>query len=137
LCDNPRNKTDDEIKALAEKGGVVGICAFSPLLKREPEPTMNDFLDHIDYAVNLVGAGHVGVGLDLEEGETIEEFCKFKSLYPEVYGSYEFQNEYSRELDLDCLRDIAQGLIHRGYSDKEVQQILGLNFLRVFKLVLG
>src|SRR4030042_6277371 len=66
-----RNKTDEQIKALAERGGVMGICTFAPLVKKEPithvveRATVEDVMDHIDYVARLVGPDYVGFGTDM------------------------------------------------------------------------
>jgi len=66
LCDHPRNKTDGEIKALAEKGGAMGIASYSAFsdIKKNHAPSIVEYLDIIDYVVRLVGVHHVGIGLD-------------------------------------------------------------------------
>lgn len=134
LCDNPRNKSDEHVKALAEKGGVIGISAFSPLckkLQRKRKPTIEDYLDHIDHLVELVGADHIGLGTDLDETNTRESWARFTSKYPEFAG-YSFEEMYVSGLDITRLPEITKGLVARGYSDDEVEKILGGNFMRVF-----
>src|SRR5690606_3081375 len=63
LADLPRNKTDEELRGVAEKGGVVGIY-FMPFLKVESRPTADDVIAHIEHAVNVCGEDHVGIGTD-------------------------------------------------------------------------
>jgi membrane dipeptidase len=142
LCENVRNKTDKEIKALSEKNGVVGIVAWSPLthLKKGVRPTMDDFMTHIDYAVDLVGADHVGFGLDLSYGEitTVEEWERYRTKYPAVCGPW---TAYTRKVEglenISGLINITKGLVARGYSDQEIKKILGGNFIKLFKKVWG
>ena len=61
--DNPRNITDDQAKAIDEKGGVIGVC-FLPQFVAKESPSVEDVLDQIDHFVNLVGSEHVGIDLD-------------------------------------------------------------------------
>ena len=68
IVDTPRNKTDDEIKAIAAKGGVIGIAGKSGFLKKdglETGSTINDMIDHVVYIAGLVGIDHVGIGTDV------------------------------------------------------------------------
>ncbi|HET9652754.1 MAG TPA: membrane dipeptidase, partial [Usitatibacter sp.] len=64
LVDNPRCVTDEQMKAVADKGGTIGITTFSPFINRERAPTLDDYLDHFDYAIDLVGEDHVTFATD-------------------------------------------------------------------------
>lgn len=126
-----QNKKDDMIKALAEKGGVIGITAFPRLL--EPDPTVDTLLDHVDYVVQLVGVDHVGIGLDLAEGWADSPFHRKKLL--EIDGKI---YDYPQGIDsVTKFTNLTRGLVGRGYSDDEIEKILGGNFLRVFEEVAG
>lgn len=134
LVDAYQNKTDEEIKAIAEKGGIIGVTAFPRLVSKDPDKcTLDDLLDCIDYIVKLVGANHVGVGLDLAEGWAD---------YPPTRMSLMKIDKriYTWPRGIETVTDfpnIAKGLVGRGYSDTEIRKILGENFLRVFKKVFG
>jgi membrane dipeptidase len=140
LCDNVRNKTDEELMALAEKDGLVGIVSWSPLAqtKKGVRPTVEDYLSHVEYAVKLIGVDHVGIGLDLSYGEitTEEEWEQFRHKYPNVCGPFAAHNRESEGLEtISGLINITRGLVAGGYSDQEINKILGDNFLRLFKRV--
>jgi len=134
LVDAYQNKTDEEIKAIAEKGGIIGVTAFPRLVSKDPDKcTLDDLLDCIDYIVKLVGANHVGVGLDLAEGWAD---------YPPTRMSLMKIDKriYTWPRGIETVTDfpnITKGLVGRGYSDTEIRKILGENFLRVFKKVFG
>jgi membrane dipeptidase len=149
LSPSPRNSTDETIKALAEKGGVIGMCAWSPLLSPDQSKvrsTLGIFLDHIDHAVGLVGADHVGISTDTNWKGLDEGWCSKTMMYwrrdrPDVYG-------YDKPLDLyppppvglereSAFPNITRGLVARGYSDAEIVKIWGGNWLRVFEEVWG
>jgi membrane dipeptidase len=146
-----RNKTDEQIERLAENGGVIGITLFPPLVKVDPdtydtlEATVHDVIDHIDHVVELVGVDHVGIGTDLNDnaldvGETpaTSALRHFRPTHPEVYGRgpEEVYDPYPRGLDRHTkLGNLTRGLVERGYSDDEIEKILGGNFLRVFEAV--
>lgn len=131
LCDNMRNKTDEQIKAIAEKGGVMGICAYSPMLSREPNPTIDVFLDQLDYVVNLAGVDGVGIGLDLIEGWTKRELVLTKK-WPHLYPSVSLVSELN---SISKIHNITRGLVSRSYSDREIKKILGGNFVRLMERV--
>jgi len=117
LADVNRNITDDQIKAVAEKDGVIGIGTPSFIVKKDGEKTgtsVIDFVNQIDYMVKLVGADYVGIGTDYTEGRGPPNFC-FKSITDLV--------------------DVAAELLERGYSDQDFKKIMGENWLRVFKRV--
>ncbi len=108
LHENDRHLGDDEIRAIAAKGGLIGIWPNGSAL-----PRMEDMVQHIDYVKELVGVDHVGIGSDL----------RGMSRYTEPFG---------REANF---RAIAAALLARGYSDEEVGKIMGGNFFRVWQEV--
>jgi membrane dipeptidase len=142
LTAHVRNKTDDQIKAMAEKGGVIGITSYTPLIwsKWGVRPTITDLLDHIDYVVKLVGVDHVGIASDLEEDpeELSREAWKPQGR-PALPSDYSAGQTGRRNLfeSVGEFWAITEGLVSRGYSDNEIIKILGGNFLRVFKMVWG
>ena len=144
LSSSPRNKPDDILNALAERGGVLGLCAWSPLAHRGSgrRPRLADLLDMIDYAVDLIGADHVGVGTDHGEGVYTRAEWERKwgrtGLYPEVTGAlgdwYGFDARYVEGLHSAALfPNLTDGLLGRGYADADVLKIVGGNFLRLFR----
>jgi membrane dipeptidase len=150
LSPNPRNIDDEQIKACVARGGVIGLTNWAPLVMRpsaERRPTLDDFIDHIDYVAQLTGTTDcIGIGTDMSLGSYPE-----KSTDPwgePAYGNP--SSEYGRKITPDPrspLRyvegfdDYAQvsGLIARlegrGYRDSDIRKILGENFLRVFAQV--
>jgi membrane dipeptidase len=113
LCPHPRNLTDDQLRALAQHGGVVGITFVAPFVdpawdpSRLPAlPSVGQLLDHLDHAVRTAGIDHVGLGSDFDGGGIVVEDA---SQYPRITA----------------------GLLERGYDDASVRKILGENVLRV------
>lgn len=115
LCDHVRNLKDDQIKALAEKGGVIGVTFVRTFLSKDVEMvTVDNVLDHIDHIADLVGVEHVGIGSD-----------------------YDGMGQAPKGLeDVTKVSNITRGLVTRGYSDNDIEKILGGNFLRMFKKIL-
>ncbi len=144
VCDHPRNKTDEQILALARKGGVMGMTTFNWFVSDKPRSTLDDLLDHFDHAIRLVGADHVGIGSDFglpgwAGREPDEEWERHAS----IYGEREWKALKGRFPPyIDEVNDehrywtIAQGLEKRGHSIGDIEKILGLNFLRVYREIL-
>jgi len=147
LCNSPRNKTDLEIKLIKQNNGVIGVTPWGPLCwkpEKSEQPSLDDFLDHIDYIVDLAGIDHVGFGGDntLDYSEDKKGTVAQSMLYPEVVG------EYNRLVGTDPgvrhakgfkriteINNVVTGLQRRGYKDEEIKKFLGSNFLRVIKQV--
>jgi membrane dipeptidase len=140
--DVPRNKNDEEIKALAARGGVFGMNAIARLLSPtggQEGATIGQFVDQIDYLVNLVGVDHVGVGLDISEGLTPELFEQrrkgFLTDFPELRmgGDFPYEHYYVFGLtSMANMRLVTEELVRRNYADEDVLKILGGNFVRLF-----
>lgn len=114
LCDHARNLTDDQIRALARKGGVMGINFFPGFLRRDGPARLEDVARHIDHVVELAGPDHVGLGSDFDGISTVPEGLE----------------------DPSRLADLTELLARRGYDDATIRKILGENFVRVFRTVL-
>ena len=131
---HPRCKPDEAIVKMAATGGVMGITSVRNFVTSEEPTTIEDYIDHIDRVVKLVGIDHVGVGTDNDLNgydDLPEDF--YKELKSGYKGSYAFREK----LDIEGLDhpkkmfDLAEALIRRGYSDDNIRAILGGNFKRV------
>lgn len=145
LCPSPRNIKDDQIKAIAEKDGVIGVVGFPAFVSSKANVTVDDLIDHIDYIKNLVGIKHIGIGVDYWEGmdgiTPIEESRKLydglissgawtTNAYPPPPWTYPTSIE-----DPSKFSNLTKALLKRGYSEEEVLLILGENFMRVYEEV--
>ncbi|BAA30123.1 320aa long hypothetical membrane dipeptidase [Pyrococcus horikoshii OT3] len=118
LCDNPRNLTDEQIKAIAERDGVIGAVAIPAFVDKD-NPTLEKYVKHIEYMVDLVGYKHVGIGFD------------FVYYLPGWSGkSVEGLEDESK------IPDLIKAL-EENFSEKEVKGITFENFKRVFERVVG
>lgn len=139
VCDHPRNLTDEQIKAVAQTGGVIGISPYSIFCETTPGvwPTLEDYVTCIDYVVNLVGPDHVGLGSDKFEGKSRAEFQKFWIRYRDMFPGYgDFSTRQVQGLqDIESLPRVTEILARRGYDEATILKILGGNFLRVFSQV--
>lgn len=133
LADHPRNITDDQAKAIAEKGGVIGVC-FLPQFLAEKNATVEHILDHLDHFVSLVGSEHMGLGPDFIDYclEVMRGALKGKA-----YDSGETFTYPKDAEDTTKLLNITRGMVARGYSDEDIENILGRSMLRLMREVLG
>ncbi len=138
LCDHIRNKSDEQIKAMAEKGGVMGMVNYAPFadIRKNRRPTISEFIDIMEYVIDLVGVEHVGIGLDFTPTWTETDYKKAQKMFPEIYLDYQMSEITLKGLeDISKVSSITLGLVQRGYSEQDIKKILGGNFLRVFKQV--
>lgn len=128
MLDNPRNLADDQIKAIADQGGLVGILALPERVTKK-EATLDDLLKHLDYMAALVGIEHVALGLD---------FIKYdgpRTLKDQHHPLH--QRTYVKDFEeIEDLPKLVDGFIRRGYKESEIALILGGNYLRVLKTIL-
>jgi membrane dipeptidase len=153
-----RGKTDEELKSIADKDGYVGICQLPQFLGGKG--TINEFLNHIDHATKLIGVNHVGIGTDTwyrsnepqnlvklriderEKGTGIGDWWGgFRRGEP--LSSIEYTSDMNPdEITKGSLTRInwpyfTVGLVTRGYSDQEIQKIIGGNFMRILEKTIG
>lgn len=125
---HPRTIDDEQIKALAQTGGVIGINAISTQVA-EKNATLDKLVDHISYMADLVGAEHVGLGLDFVKNDG--------ALHPDDDLFNSGENKLLPELENEeDLLNLTDRLLKRGFKEPEITKILGGNFLRVLKQVL-
>ena len=141
---HPRNKSDDEMRSVAERGGLIGVTLFSWFLHAGADATIDDYLDAVEYTVNMAGEDHVGIGTDFTDG------------HPEPFFEYILRDKgYARHLVPDNaktvagltlprgvtgIRDfprIAEAMEARGWADDRTRKVLGGNWCRVLDEVWG
>lgn len=142
LYDHPRGKTDEEFKAIAEKGGYVGINMIPAFIGGKGD--LNQFLDHVDYAVDLIGVDHIGIGTDTGHREPRPEIPRerrwwtgFKPEHLELGPEMRKDEISSGSLAWVNWPYYTVGLVSRGYSDQEIEKIIGGNFLKIIEEVIG
>lgn len=114
LCNHPRNLTDEQMKALAAKGGVLQVTMYGGFLREEGEATLADFIAHLEHAIAVAGIDHVGIGTDFDgDGKVIG--CSSASQ----------------------LRNITIELLRKGYNRQDIEKIWSGNWLRVMQQVQG
>lgn len=135
-----RCKSDEELKAIAETDGLVGIFALPSLLG--PDGTLAAMLDHIDYAARLIGTDHVSIGTDTTySSEWPPEVQRYENarFTTRWWGAWNPDRDFVYSSDEHQYGSLAWvnwplytvGLVTRGYSDDDIRKMLGLNFMRV------
>lgn len=143
LADVPRNKTDEQLKALAAKGGVIGIYTM-PFLRMSGQPRAEDFVRHVEHAINVCGEDHVGIGTDnsITPLDLTPEFrAEHAGFVRErrrigIGAPGEDENVFNYVPDFNTPRrmeQIADALAARGHATPRIEKILGLNWLRLFR----
>ncbi|WP_066291662.1 dipeptidase [Bacillus sp. FJAT-29937] len=120
-----RNLTDQQLQSIAIKGGVIGINAVSIIVATEDKKSnLEQYLNHIDHIVDLIGIDHVGIGLDL-----CDDFFKY-------VAAESLANMPRKPFDVIAGHQsfplIIEGLVIRGYKEGEIEKIVGGNFLRLY-----
>ncbi len=112
LCDHPRNLTDDQMRALAAKGGVMQVTFYHGFLVKDGEATVVDALNHLDHAIQVMGIDHVGIGTDFDGDGGVRGMA-----------------------DASEVVNFTRQLLARRYSEQDIEKIWGGNFLRVMRQV--
>lgn len=136
LTDHARNVTDEVIRALAKRGGVIGITAYSPFCQKSGSgrPSTTEVVDHIAYVADLVGIDHVGIGSDQFEAESEVRYAAFGTQFPTTQRGFTRETVYATGLErVDCLPNLTIEMAARGFSDEDILKVLGGNFLRLFR----
>jgi membrane dipeptidase len=142
IHDHVRAKPDELLRALADKGGVIGIATLGYFVSPRPDATIEDYLNHVDHAVKVAGIDHVGIASDYSL-RGIEKTATRESWYVPRLSA--FKPSYNvrwppwiPELDPpERFRNVARGLARRGYTAEAIEKILGRNWLRYLNDVLG
>ena len=138
LFKNPRGRSDDLLKLLAERGGVIGVAAVPNLMSSKEVQTVVDVIDQVDYLVKLVGIDHVAIGTDAMFGDHVGmhklmrgvmDMMKVLKDLPAPYVEYiENPSEWP---------NITRALVARGYPDEAIKKIIGGNVLRLLEQTIG
>jgi membrane dipeptidase len=149
IHNHPRNKTDDELRAVAENGGYVGITGHPMFLGNKSTSTVSNLVDHIEYAANLIGVDHIGIGSDFSGISHYPEEVMIKFIREDIHA-----HGWREEDGVKAWKDLKEGLsslkhwnmdytaiiremMSRGHSDDDIEKIVGGNFLRFFEKVVG
>jgi membrane dipeptidase len=126
LASSMRNLTDAQIKAIAQKNGVIGMNSINKFVRDEDEAVdVSHLIDHLDHIVSLVGINHVGIGFDL--CDSFKDYLQIEKELPskDVIETHAGLAKFTEEL------------LRRNYSEDDILKILGGNFLRIYRETIG
>jgi membrane dipeptidase len=132
LCAHEGNLDDDELKAIAETGGLVAPIANGMTVSSKPRVTLSDFVDHIDHMAQCMGIDHVALGPDIVEDSHYPLEAYRRLFADEGYWSTHYPEGFSTHRELP---NVTAELLRRGYSETDVRKVLGENLLRVYSTV--
>ena len=139
LKEHPRNKSDEQLKFIADQGGFIGVTMFSPFLPKGPDSSVDDYVEAIDYVIDLVGEDQVGIGTDFTQGYGQEFF----DWITHDKGTGRKLTDFGRVQNPEGIRTIGEfpnltaAMLRAGWDEAKTAKIMGQNWLRVLKEVWG
>ncbi|WP_280561849.1 dipeptidase [Chromohalobacter sp. 48-RD10] len=139
LKEHPRNKSDAELRFIAEHGGFVGVTMFTPFLRAGVDATVDDYVEAIEYVMNIVGEDAIGIGTDFTQGQ---DQAFFEWLTHDKGYARRLTN-FGTIINPEGIRTIGEfgnlteALLRRGMSERQVRKVMGENWMRVLKDVWG
>ena len=136
---HPRNKSDEQLRFIVERGGFVGVTMFPPFLRNGPRSTIDDYVVTIDYVVNLVGEDSVGIGTDFTQGHP-DEFFRWIT---HDKGTGRKLTDFGEISNPEGLRAIGEfpnltaAMQRAGWPEHKIRKVMGENWLRVLGEVWG
>ncbi|EKO3487660.1 dipeptidase [Vibrio fluvialis] len=139
LKDHPRNKSDEELKFIADHGGFVGVTMFAPFLKNGIHSSIEDYVEAIDYIFNLVGEDQIGIGTDFTQGhgQPFFEWLTHDKGYARRLTNFGEIINPEGIRTLGEFPNLTDALLRHGFSETQVRKIMGENWLRVLGDVWG
>lgn len=144
ISQNDRNKKDDVLKTVSEKGGVIGLNAMPrPLAVKDA--SLEHMLQHVDYITGKFGMQSMGLGLDYvegfkKEGKVLPQSVRNRTLRPDIFGSVDdfLHQDYAKDLErIEKLPNLTGILLKTGYAESDIRGIMGENWLRTFERFVG
>ncbi|WP_221793989.1 dipeptidase [Oceanobacter mangrovi] len=136
---HPRNKSDEELKFIADHGGFVGVTMFAPFLKNGIDSTIDDYAEAIEYIVNICGVDNVGIGTDFTQGHGHDffEWLTHDKGYARRLTNFGKIVNPAGIRTVGEFPNLTETLLKRGFNATDVAKIMGGNWVRVLKDVWG
>lgn len=136
---HPRNKSDEQLKFIADKGGFVGVTMFPPFLKRGPQSNVDDYVEAIEYVINICGESNVGIGTDFTQGYG-QEFFDWIT-HDKGYGRR--LTNFGDVINPEGIETIGEwpnltaAMEKRGWKAARIEAVIGQNWLKLLRTVWG
>lgn len=139
LKDHPRNKSDEELKFIADHGGFVGVTMFAPFLKNGINSTIEDYVEAIQYVFNIVGEDSIGIGTDFTQGQDQQffEYLTHDKGYARRLTNFGKIVNPKGIRTLGEFPNLTEALLKHGFSESQVRKIMGENWVRILGDVWG
>ncbi|HQS10765.1 MAG TPA: dipeptidase [Xanthobacteraceae bacterium] len=139
LKEHKRNKSDAQLRFIADKGGFIGVTMFPPFLKKGPEASVGDYVEAMEYIINIAGEDIVGVGTDFTQG-----YGKpFFDWITHDKGFGRKLTDFGAVINPEGFREIGDfpnltaAMEQRGWSTSRIEKVMGRNWLQLLKDVWG
>jgi membrane dipeptidase len=139
LKEHPRNKSDEQLRFIADRGGFIGVTMFPPFLKRGIEATVDDYVEAIDYVINIAGEDCVGIGTDFTQG-----YDKgFFDWITHDKGRHRRLTNFGRIINPEGIRTIGEfpnltsAMEKAGWTESRIRKVMGGNWVNTFREVWG
>jgi len=136
---HPRNKSDEEIRFIADRGGFVGVTMFPPFLARGNDATIDDYVEAIDYVAHIAGEDNVGIGTDFtqdQERSFFEWLCHDKGYARRLVDFSDVVNPLGLRR-LGEFPNLTGAMQRAGWSERRIRKIMGENWTRLLREVWG
>ena len=139
LKDHPRNRSDEQIRFIVDHGGFVGVTMFPPFLRRGTDSTIDDYVEAIDYVINIAGEDAVGYGTDFTQGDD----ARFFDWITRDKGYARRLVEFGAIKPLAGIETIGKtanitaAMQRAGWPESKIRKVMGENWLRVLAEVWG
>ncbi len=139
LKQHPRNKSDDELRFIAERGGFIGVTMFPPFLRRGIESTVDDYVEAIDYVINIAGEDNVGIGTDFTQGyeQPFFEWLTHDKGYARQLTRFGTIKNPEGIETIGQFPNLTAAMARAGWSEAKIRKVIGANWVRVLKDVWG
>ncbi len=151
VCYHDRGKTDELARAVADRGGYFGVVVIPGFISESTEPTLDDFARHVEHLVDVCGIDHVGIGTDKAgPGPGTDSMVRYPADMPkrrnkafDWAGFRDVEHRLTDNYHLNGFENFSDwpnltvALAKWGFNEEELRKLLGLNFLRVFRDVVG
>lgn len=141
VAKHTRNANDEQIKALASKGGVICLCPHSVMCNEDQStwPTVDRYIDHMVHVAELVGVDYIGIGTDRWKRPTLDYLMgrvEFERTCPNWFGKFDGNQKHVQGFNyFDEWDSLADHMLARGFCENEIQKVFGGNLMRVFQQV--
>jgi membrane dipeptidase len=136
---HPRNKSDDELRFIAERGGFVGVTMFPPFLRRGTEATVDDYVEAIEHVIGLCGEDQVGFGTDFTQGYAREffEWITHDKGYARKLTEFGAIVNPAGMREIKDYPNLTAAMARRGWKEGRIRKVMGENWVRLLKEVWG